>query len=50
MITLILLAFAFVFFVLAGLGVPNPPRINFLGWSLALWVLTEILKGTFPHA
>jgi hypothetical protein len=43
LLILILLVFAFVLFVLAGLGVPNPPRINFLGWGLACWVLVEIL-------
>ena len=43
MITLILLAFAFIFFVLTGLGVPAPPKLNFLGWGLAFWVLAEML-------
>jgi hypothetical protein len=43
MLTLILLVFAFVLFVLAGLGVPSSPRFNFLGWGLACVVLAEIL-------
>jgi hypothetical protein len=40
---LIFLVFAFVLFVLAGCGVPNPPRVG-LGWfglaalTLALWL------------
>lgn len=45
MLTTILLVFAFVFFILAGLGVPNPPRLNFIGWGLACWV-AAILFGT----
>lgn len=43
MLTLILLVFAFVLFVLAGLGVPSSPRFNFIGWGLACIVLAEIL-------
>jgi hypothetical protein len=44
MITLILLVFGFVLFVLAGLGVPNPPvRWNFIGFGLACCALAEIL-------
>ena len=46
MLTLILLVFAFVLFVLAGIGIPNPPgRWNFIGLGLACWTLAEILKG-----
>jgi hypothetical protein len=41
---LLLLVFAFVFFVLAGLGIPSPIRFQWIGWGLALWVLTEILS------
>lgn len=43
MLILILLVFGFVFFVLAGLGVPAAPRFNFIGWGLALVTLAEIL-------
>ena len=43
MITMILLAFAFVLFVLAGLGVPRPLRFDFIGFGLACVVLAEIL-------
>ena len=43
LLTLILMVFALVFFVLAGLGLPSPPRLNFLGWGLAFWVLADIL-------
>jgi hypothetical protein len=34
-IQLLLLVFALVFFIIAGLGIPNPPRFQFLGWGLA---------------
>jgi hypothetical protein len=47
MVSIILLVFAFVLFVLAGLGVPwtpQPWRFNLIGWGLACWVLAEILK------
>lgn len=43
MTSLILLVFAFVFFVLAGLGIPSPPRFNLIGWGLACWVLAVIM-------
>src|SRR5262245_6307867 len=45
MLVLILEVAAFVLFVLAGLGVPNPPRINFIGWGLALLTLAMLLGG-----
>ena len=38
----ILLVFAFVCFVLAGLGVGGP-RVNLIGFGLAAWVLTNII-------
>ena len=45
-LTLILLVFAFVCFVLAALWNPPPPR-PVLGWlGLAFWVLAEILGHT----
>jgi hypothetical protein len=43
LITLILLVFAFVLFVLAGCNVPSP-RWNLIGWGLACWVLATILE------
>lgn len=43
MVSLILLLFAFVLFVLAGLGLPQPARFNFIGWGLACMVLAEVL-------
>ena len=39
----LLLVFAFVFFVLAGLGIPSPARFQWIGWGLAFVVLAEIL-------
>jgi len=48
MFNLILMVFAFVLFVLAGLGIPSPPRFNLLGWGLACWVLAEILGRAMP--
>lgn len=44
MLTLILLVFAFVFFVLAGLGIPQPARFNFVGWGLAFCTFAVILE------
>jgi hypothetical protein len=46
-ISLILLVFSFVCFVIAGLwSPPQPPRVNF-GWlGLAFWVLSLILSNT----
>lgn len=43
MISLILLVFGFVLFVLAGFGIPNPPRFNLIGWGLACCTLAEIM-------
>jgi hypothetical protein len=43
MVSLILLVFAFVLFVLAGLGLPQPARFNFIGWGLACVVLVALL-------
>jgi hypothetical protein len=40
----ILLAFAFVLFVLASIGVSHP-RINLVAAGLAFWVLAVILTG-----
>ncbi len=46
LLPLILMVFALVLFILAGLNVPNPPRGNFLGWGLACWVGAVILQGS----
>jgi hypothetical protein len=50
MLSLILLVFAFVLFILAGLGLPQPTRFNFIGWGLAFLVLAELLgrSGLVP--
>lgn len=45
MIFLVLLLFAFVLFVLAGLGLPQPQRFNFIGWGLACAVLAEVFRN-----
>jgi len=42
----ILLVFGFVFFVLAGLGIPEPPRFNLIGFGLACCALVAILATT----
>jgi hypothetical protein len=42
-VTLILLVVAFVLFVLAAVGIPSPPRWNFIAGGLAFWVLTVFL-------
>lgn len=39
-VTVILLVFAFVLFVVAALGVPSPPRFNLIAAGLAFWVLS----------
>ena len=44
-ITLVLLIFAFVLFVLAAVGVASPPRFQFLAAGLAFWVLSMLLGG-----
>jgi hypothetical protein len=43
-VMLLFMAFAFVFFILAGLGTPEQPRFRFVGWGLAFWVIVEIIK------
>ena len=54
MISLILMLFGFVLFVLAGLNIPpqpappNPSRPNFIAWGLACWILAEVLKVAPP--
>ena len=46
MLTLILLVFAFVCFMLSAFWSPGPPRINLIGAGLAFWVLAELLGHT----
>ncbi len=46
MIHLVLLAFAFVLFVIQGLGLLKGTRWENIGWfGMALWVLTALLLG-----
>ncbi len=45
MISLILLIFGLVFFVLATFKVQEPVRFNFIGAGLACWILKVILAG-----
>jgi hypothetical protein len=44
MLSLILLAFSFVFGVLATLGVPSHPRFN-LGWAALTFLVAALLFG-----
>lgn len=44
MLGTILLVFAFVLFVLAGVNIGHP-RVNLLGLGLACWVLSILLAG-----
>jgi hypothetical protein len=43
-ISLLLLA-ALVCFILLGLGIPSPPRFQWLGWGLFFWCLWVALGG-----
>jgi len=45
MLTMILLVFSFVCFVLAALWNPAPPRVNLVAAGLAFWVLSVLLAG-----
>lgn len=49
MLTLILLVFAFVCFVLAAVGVPSSPRFNLIAGGLAFWVLSVLIAANW-HA
>lgn len=40
---LLLIVLALVLFALAGLGVPNPPRFQFVAWGLFFWLLATVL-------
>lgn len=48
MLTLILLVFGFVLFVLSGLGIPSPTRFNLMSFGLACWILAEIVGRGAP--
>lgn len=48
-VSLILLVFAFVLFVLAAIGVPSSPRFNLVAAGLACWVLSVMLGGWHLH-
>jgi apolipoprotein N-acyltransferase len=49
MLSLILLVFAFVLFVVAGLAAPEPPwRSKLACFGLACWVLAELVRGIGP--
>lgn len=45
MLTIVLLAFAFVCFALAAFWNPAPPRVNLIAAGLMFWVLTALLGG-----
>jgi len=40
---LFIVVLALVLFVLAGLGVPEPPRIRFVAWGLFFWLLSTVM-------
>lgn len=40
---LFVLVLAMVLFLLAGLGVPEHPRIHYVGFGLFLWTLSTVL-------
>jgi hypothetical protein len=44
MLDLLLLVFAFVFFVIAAVGIPSG-RFNLIGAGLACWVATLLFHG-----
>lgn len=48
MITIILLVFGFVLFVLSGLGIPDAPRFRLASWGLAFVTLALILHDATP--
>jgi len=48
LIVYVLYIIAIVFFVLAGLGANNPPRLNWLGWALACFVLAQLIAAHGP--
>lgn len=47
MLSLIFLVAAIVLFILAGVGLPSPPRFNLLAFGLACWAIS-VLIGAHP--
>lgn len=45
MLSTILLVAAFVLFVLAAIGIPQPPRFNLMAAGLACWVLALLVPA-----
>jgi hypothetical protein len=41
---LFLVVLALVLFALAGLGIPNPPRFQFIAWGLFCWLLSITIR------
>jgi len=48
MVSLIFLIAAVVLFVLAAVGVPSPPKFNFIAAGLACFALSSLLVGRLP--
>lgn len=47
--SIILLVFALVLFILAAFGIPNPPqRWNLVAAGLAFWVASILFSGVLP--
>jgi hypothetical protein len=44
-ISMILLIVALVLFALAAIGIPQPPKFQFIAAGLAFWVLSVLLSG-----
>jgi hypothetical protein len=44
-ISMILLIVALVLFVLAAIGIPQPPKFQFIAAGLAFWVFSILLGG-----
>jgi hypothetical protein len=49
MFSLILMVAGLVLFILAGLGIPNPPRFNLMAFGLACWIGAEIAAHKFQN-
>lgn len=35
---------ALAFFMFAGLGMPEHPRLRYIGWGLFLWLLASLVR------
>lgn len=42
-LVMFLMVLFLVFFFVAMLGIPNPPRVNFIAAGLFCWVLAELI-------